>query len=47
MLIYTYINKSKENKLKKLIKKSASIAQDNKAEKEEKLLNEGFKLFKK
>jgi AcrR family transcriptional regulator len=45
MLIYTYINKSKENKLKKLIKKSASIAQDNKAEKEEKLLNEGFKLF--
>ena len=45
MLIYTYINKSKENKLQKLIKKSASIAQDNKAEKEEKLLNEGFKLF--
>ena len=31
--------------MKKLIKKSASIAQDNKAEKEEKLLNEGFKLF--
>jgi AcrR family transcriptional regulator len=45
MLIYTYINKSKENKLKKLIKKPASIVQDNKAEKEEKLLNEGFKLF--